>query len=135
MNPTWLVGKTMKIPAGKEDVKYSYAYDPAVWFNNYKPLQIHNVSLHMHELGTSASLAVLHFDGSVDCLLHIEDWDFAWQGEYFLEEPVTVQFGDRLYVECHFDNSQANQPDGAAPRELWWGDDKEMCIASVMISR
>ncbi|PRQ09429.1 hypothetical protein ENSA7_08350 [Enhygromyxa salina] len=135
MNPAWLVGKTMKIPAGKDDVKYSYAYDPAVWFNKGQPLQVHNVSLHMHELGTSASLAVLHFDGSVDCLLHIEDWDFAWQGEYFLTEPVTVKTGDRLYVECHFDNTQANQPDGAAPQDQWWGDDKEMCIASVMISR
>ncbi|KIG17317.1 hypothetical protein DB30_03374 [Enhygromyxa salina] len=52
-----------------------------------------------------------------------------------MTEPVTVQFGDRLYVECHFDNNQANQPDGEAPRDQWWGDDKEMCIASVMISR
>ena len=135
MNPSWLLGKSMLIPAGESDVKFGYAYDPATWFNLGQKLQIHNVSLHMHEFGTRASLAILRADGSVDCLLHIEDWDFDWQGEYFLEQPVTMRWGDRLYVECHFDNSAQNQPEGAAPRDLWWGDDMEMCIGSVMISR
>jgi hypothetical protein len=135
MDPAWLIGNVMAVPAGDADVQHDYAYDPSTWFNFGQPLKIHNVSLHMHELGSSASLAVLRLDGSVDCLLHIEDWDYDWQGEYFLAEPVTVRFGDRLYVECHFDNSEENQRDGEAPRDLAWGDDKEMCIASVMISR
>jgi hypothetical protein len=89
----------------------------------------------MHEYGSRASIAILRANGDVDCLLHIEDWDYAWQGEYWLAQPVTVRFGDRLYVECHFDNSAANQPGDGAPRDLWWGDDKEMCFASVLISR
>ncbi len=135
MNLAWLVGGTMAIPAGDADVKHGYAYDPATWFNFGQSLEIHNVSLHMHALGSSASLAVLRLDGSTDCLLHIEDWDYDWQGEYFLAEPITIRFGDRLYVECHFDNSAENQPDGEPPRDLWWGDDKEMCIGSVLISR
>lgn len=135
MNPAWLAGKTMMIPAGDSDVQFGYAYDPATWFNFGQKLKIHNVSLHMHELGSRGSLAILRADGSVDCLLHIDDWDFDWQGEYWLEEPVTMGFGDRLYVECHFDNSAENQPDGEQPRDQWWGDDKEMCIASVMISK
>lgn len=135
MNPAWLIGKAMKIPAGDADVMHAYAYDPSTWFNLGQPLEVHNVSLHMHELGSRASLAVLRLDGSVDCLLHIEDWDFDWQGNYFLAEPVTLRFGDRLYVECHFDNSAENQPNGEAPQDLWWGDDKEMCIGSVLISR
>ncbi|MFO7566402.1 MAG: hypothetical protein R6X02_27415 [Enhygromyxa sp.] len=135
MNPAWLVGQSMLIPAGDPDVMHGYAYDPSTWFNFGQSLQIHNVSLHMHEYGSRGSLAVLRANGEVDCLLHIEDWDYAWQGEYWLTRPVTVRFGDRLYVECHFDNSAENRPDGGAPRDLWWGDDKEMCIASVLFSR
>ncbi|HLT34714.1 MAG TPA: hypothetical protein VK034_00480 [Enhygromyxa sp.] len=135
MNPAWLVGKTMRIPAGESDVVHGYAYDPATWFNLGQSLQVHNVSLHMHEFGARASLAVLRANGDVDCLLHIDDWDFDWQGEYWLASPVMLRFGDRLYVECHFDNSTSNQPDGGAPRDLWWGDDQEMCVGSVLVSR
>lgn len=135
MNPAWLLADTMLIPAGEPDVEHGYAYDPSTWFNLGQTLTIHSVSLHMHELGTRASLAILRADGSTDCLLHIEDWDFDWQGEYFLSVPVSIGFGDRLYVECHFDNSAANQPDGGPPEDLWWGDDEEMCIASVLVSR
>lgn len=135
VNPAWLVGKTMKIPAGESDVVHGYAYDPSTWTNWGKSMTVHNVSLHMHEFGTRASLAVFRANGDVDCLLHIEKWDFDWQGEYFLALPVTLRAGDQLYVECHFDNSAANQPDGQAPRDLWWGDDKEMCLASLLVSR
>jgi hypothetical protein len=135
MNPAWLVGKTMMIPAGESDVVHSYAYDPATWLNLGQSLRVHNVALHMHEFGTSASIAVFRANGDVDCLLHIDEWDIDWQGEYFVAAPVTLNFGDRLYVECHFDNSAANQPDGGTPQDLWWGDDKEMCIGSLLFSR
>lgn len=135
MDPTWLVGRGMLIPAGETDVVHKYAYDPSTWFNLGQPLKIHNVNLHMHEFGTRASLAIFRKNGDVDCLMHIDEWDFAWQGEYFLENPVTVNYGDKVYIECHFDNGPDNQIDGGAPKDLWWGDDKEMCIGSLMISR
>lgn len=135
MDPTWLVGKSMKIPAGETDVVHNYAYDPSTWFNLGQAIQIHNVSLHMHEYGTRASLAIFRANGDVDCLLHIDDWDFDWQGEYFLREPVTVHYGDKVFVECHFDNGPDNQIGDAKPSDLWWGDDKEMCIGSLMISK
>lgn len=134
MNPLWLVGKTMRIPAGDSDVEHGYAYDPSTWTNWGKSITVRNVSLHMHEWGTRASLAVFRANGDVDCLLHIDEWNFDWQGEYWLEKPVTLHFGDRVYVECHFDNSESNQPDGGTPKDLWWGDDKEMCIASMLVS-
>ena len=36
---------------------------------------------------------------------------------------------DELYLECHFDNSAANQADGQAPRDIAWGDnDQDMCV-------
>ncbi|MGB1016429.1 MAG: hypothetical protein ACPG4T_19985 [Nannocystaceae bacterium] len=135
MNPLWLFDGAMKIPAGDPDVMHAYAYDPTAWFNLGRPLKVHDVSLHMHEWGTQASLAILRANGDVDCLLQIDAWDFDWQGEYFLQEPAVLHLGDRLYVECHFDNSAENQPNGEAASDLSWGDDLEMCIGSVLISR
>ncbi|MCA9713198.1 MAG: monooxygenase [Myxococcales bacterium] len=134
VNPSWLVGESMLIPAGEADVAYSYAYDLSAWLKLGKTVTVHDVALHMHEWGSSATLGVIRGDGEIECLLHIDDWDFAWQGEYFLKEPVELRYGDRLYVECIFDNSAGNQPDGGEPQDLWWGDDKEMCIGSVLIS-
>jgi hypothetical protein len=135
MDLAWVLGKSMMIPADDDDVVHDYAYDPATWFNFGQSILVHNVSLHMHERGSSASLAILRFNGDVDCLLHIDEWDYNWQGEYWLAEPITMNFGDRLYVQCHFDNSEGHQKPGETPRDLWWGDDKEMCIGSVLMSR
>ncbi len=133
-NPLWATTKAMLIPAGDADVKHTYSYDPSAWFKLGKPIKVHDVALHMHEWGTSATLGVVRSNGDVDCLLHIEEWDFNWQGEYFLENPVELRLGDKLFVECHFDNSESNQPTGQEPQDLWWGDDKEMCIGSLLIS-
>jgi hypothetical protein len=135
MDAAWLVGKTMMIPAGDTDVVHKYAYDPATWFNFGQSIKIHNVSLHMHEYGTRASLAIFRRNGDIDCLLHIEEWDFDWQGEYFLREPVTMRYGDKIFIECHFDNGPDHQIGDEKPSDLWWGDDKEMCIGSLMISK
>ena len=38
-------------------------------------------------------------------ILDIQDWDFHWQMEYHLAEPVRFEPGDKLRVRCVFDNS------------------------------
>lgn len=132
-NPAWLLGKTMLIPAGETDATFTYGYDPTL-VTGGKPFLVHGVSLHMHERGASGSLAIERQGGELECLLHVADWDYHWQGEYLLSDGVRVEPGDQLKVECHFDNSQANQPGGVEPVDQWWGDSKEMCIASLLIS-
>jgi len=131
-NPAWLLGETMRIPAGEADVTFAYGYDPTAFTGGAALIQ--NVSLHMHEHGASGSLAIERADGSVECLLNIDRWDYDWQGDYYLAEPVRIDSGDKLKVECHFDNSAANQPLGAEPVDLAWGDDQEMCIATLLVT-
>ena len=72
-------------------------------------------------------------------LLEIPAWAFAWQETYRLREPVRLNPGDELYVECHFDNSQPGQGIGGhAPslpvRDVNWGEGTtdEMCIGNVL---
>ena len=53
-------------------------------------------------------LYVLRSDGSRTCLLDIPKWNFHWQGFYRFRDPVPLHAGDRVLMECHWDNSPAN---------------------------
>jgi hypothetical protein len=94
--------------------------------------------LHMHELGSIGRVAVLRENGETECLLNIPRWDFHWMAEYYFDTPVHLAPGDRLYVECHWDNSETNQKivNGVRqkPRDLQWGTDDEMCGAVLTYS-
>jgi hypothetical protein len=135
-NPLWLAGNALEIEAGNSDVMYNFAYDPTVLFTRGDPLYIHLVELHMHFVGSYGRVAIQRADGSWDCLLDIPKWDYHWAGSYELTEPVQVRPGDMLYVECHWDNSAANQvPVSGArppPRDLVWATADEMC-AGIML--
>ncbi len=137
-NPTWVVGAGgFDIPAGAANVETSYVYDPTL-LNGGQSYDLFAVNVHMHERGTRALVAILHEDGSTECLVQIDDWDHQWQGEYTFATPKRLRKGDRLSVECHFDNTAGNQrilngrPE--TPRDLTWAEDEEMCVAFVTAS-
>lgn len=54
----------------------------------------------MHDLGKTARLSVQRAGGDEACLLEIPAWDFHWQGSYGMREPVRLEPGDKLRVEC-----------------------------------
>jgi hypothetical protein len=130
-NPQWLLDGGMRIAAGDPDAMFWFAYDPTTVLTKGEPFLVWSVNLHMHELGARGSIAILRRDGTTECLLDIDDWDFGWLSDYWLAEPVRVDPGDRLYVECHFDNTAENQKivngELQTPRDLGWGTDMEMC--------
>lgn len=131
VNPMWLIADAMHIPADDPDVMTWFEYDPSVLLNKRKPFLIYGVNHHMHELGTIGRLAIRRKDGTTECLLNITDWDFDWLGDYWFRTPVVFEPGDKLYVECHWDNTAGNQKivngEQQTPRDLRWGTDEEMC--------
>jgi hypothetical protein len=139
-NIAWVLGNGMEIPAGETDVKHEFAFDPTGFISDGNPFVIHSVGLHMHTRGTSATLSVEPGAGGDACLLDIPSWDFHWQGTYDLAKPHLFSPGDRLKIECHWDNSAANQPivDGkpAMPEDLAWGEgtNDEMCLGALYIA-
>ncbi|MEW5851282.1 MAG: monooxygenase [Myxococcota bacterium] len=140
VNPIWYNHQDgMLIPAGDSDVRYLYHADPTPTYAPLSTLRIHNAQLHMHHWGDRGVLGILRQDGRQECLLQVDQWDEDWQGEYWLETPVDLRPGDQLYVECHWDNSEENQPtvDGkrTAPRDLHWGDEEEMCAGYFLVTR
>jgi hypothetical protein len=148
-NPSWLDGPNgMRIPAGEPDVAFSYDGDAAMLpflsggvLKPGAPFQVHSVATHMHARGSKAQVAVEHGDGSNQCMLDIERWNFHWQRTYRFAESQTVSPGDRLHVECHFDNTAGHQPlvNGTPirPRDAWWGEGttQEMCISFVYLTQ
>lgn len=151
-NPAWLVPGAMLIPPGSKDTKQTYTLDvsgelgslAAKHIPGYKfgdPLQIRMGGPHLHDLGLSSSIRVLRKDGSKSCLVDVPKWDFDWQGFYHLKSKLVVYPGDRIELECRWDNTAENQrplPDGTVPepRFVSWGDQTrdEMCLMGIMVT-
>jgi len=134
-NPAWLLGG-MHIPAGEPDTMHTFDADIADIAG--QDVSVYSSSLHMHLLGSSAQLSIDRADGSNECLLQIDDWDFAWQGSYGYNAPRHLTSGDRVRLECHYDNSADNQPyiDGVRtePADASWGEGTtdEMCLGVML---
>lgn len=141
--------KSMKIAAG--DAKAQQAYEelpskadvatltvPGVDLAN--GFQVHAVLPHMHTRGRKIDLTALHGDGKIETLLRVVNWDFNWQRLYFLAEPGKVGKGEKVRVQCQWDNSDAGQPvvDGKKmpAKDLMWGEGTydEMCLAFMYIT-
>lgn len=148
-NLDWVLGnKPMHVPAGDPDVMLSYELDmtqvltflfPKGPFTGTQPFVVHAAGTHQHTLGTANKLSVVRKDGE-ECLLDIPRWDFNWQGTYQLGATATVNPGDRIRIECHWDNSAANQPivDGVQqpPHDIGWGEktSDEMCLGLLYVT-
>ncbi len=102
-----------------------------------KPWTIVGVMAHMHQLGSQISVVK---KASPDvCLIDIPRWDFNWQQGYRFKagEQVVVQPGEKLLLQCTYDNSAANQMSVGgvqkAPVNVTWGEGTadEMCLAYI----
>lgn len=136
-NPVWLGGTTMKIPANEPLVTHSFESDPT---GGSLPITIHLAMLHMHQLGSHGRIRIKRADGSETCVLDVPRWDFHWQLSYPLKTPVTVNPGDKIYLECNWNNTADFQPDFGngplTPRDVYWGDGStdEMCLGIFYVT-
>ena len=149
-NYQWLGGSGMEIPAGKKSVSHNHLFDPTPFLGwsmlsdglipSNTAFEIHSAGLHMHELGKKIKVEIHRQNGDRSCLLQIDEWDFNWQGGYTLENFNVFEPGDKLYIECEWDNSAENQRviDGEQqePRNVHWGEgtSDEMCLAILYIT-
>ncbi|HWB73584.1 MAG TPA: hypothetical protein VG755_01490 [Nannocystaceae bacterium] len=134
-DPTWPIGDNMLIAANDADSVHTFDATLPI------ALKVYALGMHMHTLGSYGSMKVERKDGSIACGVDIPRWDFGWQLGYRLAEPLEVSAGDRVVLQCGFDNSAAHQPlvDGApkVPSDVTWGEDTydEMCLGYVYVTR
>lgn len=142
-NSAWTIGTGMHIAANNPDVAFTWTADPTTLnggtpFGGGKAIMIHTASIHMHNLGTKGYMRLKRKDGSSQCLLELKDWDFHWQGGVRLKQPVLVNPGDTIEMQCRYDNSPQNQPvfQGMRqlPRDVNWGENStdEMCLGILL---
>jgi hypothetical protein len=63
---------------------------------------------HAHYLAGNMQVTARLPGGTAQSLIHIKEWDFNWQTEYFYEEPVSLPKGTRVELEYTYDNSENN---------------------------
>ena len=94
------------------------------WTNPFnRDLHASTITPHMHLLGREMKVTATYQDGTVRPLIHIDDWDFNWQGTYTFVQPIALPAGTRIDMVATFDNSADNvrQP-SHPPRPVGWGE-------------
>jgi Domain of unknown function (DUF3471) len=71
----------------------------------------------MHYRGAAMEYKVTYPDGREQALLYVPKYDFAWQTNYVLKQPLVIPRNSKLTVTAYFDNSAKNKynPDPSKP--------------------
>ena len=89
---------------------------------------------HMHAVGSSIRVWAETSDGGELPLLWIKDWDWAWQDEYELAEPLVLKAGTRLHMELTYDNSDQNPRNPSRPpQRVRWGPGSRDEMGDVLL--
>jgi hypothetical protein len=116
------------IPAGRA----AYEYREGLSLNDLGvPISIDIIGMmpHMHERGTHLDVMLTREDGTEECLIDVDNWDFDWQFIYFYEEPVTIGPNDYYELTCTYDTSSLEDPVLAG-----WGTQNEMCLTVLYVT-
>jgi hypothetical protein len=77
---------------------------------------------HMHLRGKDMTYTAIYPDGRREVVLRVPKYDFGWQTDYWLAEPLSLPKGAKLHVSAHFDNSPANRANPDPSATVRWGD-------------
>jgi len=93
-------------------------------------VKIYTMHPHMHLRGKDMTYTLTRPDGATEVLLSVPKYDFGWQTDYALAEPLAVTKGSKVRVTAHFDNSPANRANPDPTANVRWGDQtwEEMMI-------
>jgi hypothetical protein len=112
------------LPPGAADhqveAEATFAEDVNVW----------TMHPHMHLRGKDMTYTAIYPDGRREIVLRVPKFDFGWQTDYWLAEPLALPKGSKLHVSAHFDNSAANRANPDPTATVRWGDQtwEEMMI-------
>jgi thiol-disulfide isomerase/thioredoxin/mono/diheme cytochrome c family protein len=76
---------------------------------------------HAHLRGKAAKYELKSLDGKTTTLLEVPHYDFNWQLQYRLAEPVAVPRGSALIYTAWYDNSDKNPANPDPKKTVKWG--------------
>jgi hypothetical protein len=85
---------------------------------------------HMHLRGKDFEYRAEYPDGRKETILSVPHYDFNWQTQYRLAEPLRLPKGTKVHCTAHFDNSAANPANPDSKVEVRYGEQtwEEMMI-------
>jgi hypothetical protein len=101
-----------------------------------KDATIYSYTPHMHYRGKSMDFYLKYPDGKEDLVCSIPRYDFNWQLDYFLKEPMRVPAGTEVRVVAYFDNSSENEFNPDPTATVRWGEQtwEEMMMGGLFLS-
>ena len=83
---------------------------------------IQSMFVHAHVRGKDFTWVLTYPDGREEILLRVPDYDFDWQFEYELAEPIRVPAGTTVKSIARYDNSRNNRRNPAPHKEVYWSE-------------
>jgi mono/diheme cytochrome c family protein len=83
---------------------------------------LYGITPHAHKRGASSNVTIRYPDGHEKMLLALPRYDFNWQYEYFLKEPLRIPAGSKIIARWTYDNSTRNPANPDPNREIHWGE-------------
>jgi hypothetical protein len=138
-------GASFRIPAGATGHRESMVWQAGA---DLPPTRVWSVATHMHKAGRGMRIELERGAGPDECLLETPDWDFDWQRHYQFDAPIgevpQLVAGDRVRMQCTYDNTLDNVALAAAlaqaglhePVDISLGETAldEMCLAFVGVA-
>ncbi len=87
-----------------------------------KEFQLTALMPHMHVRGADMEVKVVYPDGRSAVLLNVPKYDFSWQHNYSLKQPLTIPKGTTFLITGHFDNSSKNKYNPDPSKAVRWGE-------------
>ncbi|HEY3951192.1 redoxin domain-containing protein [Phenylobacterium sp.] len=106
----------MRIPAGDpRHAEVAYLEFPA-------DALLYSVHPHAHYRGYAVELTEITPDGKETPILSVPKYDFNWQLDYDLAQPLLVKKGTKLRVKWIYDNSMHNPANPDPKLNVTWGE-------------
>ncbi len=105
-------------------------YESRSYFDFKEDAHILSFMPHMHLRGKDFEYRLIYPDGTSKVLLRVPRYNFNWQLEYWVKEPIAAPRGSRLECIAHHDNSANNKYNPDPTQEVRWGQQtwEEMMI-------
>ena len=107
---------SIEIPPGEEWHKEtSYVVVP-------KDMILYGITPHAHVRGGSTQVSIIYPNGKQEMLLALPRYNFNWQYEYFLKEPLKVPAGSKVLAKWTYDNSARNPGNPDPTKTVYEGE-------------
>jgi peroxiredoxin len=109
-------GTGITIPAGEE-------YHPELAYADIpKDMLVYGLTAHAHVRGGSTQVSILYPDGHEKLVLAVPRYDFNWQCEFYLKDPILVPAGARIINRWTYDNSARNHGNPDPKKDVVFGE-------------